>query len=113
MLAGDMLETVSNGLFRSPLHRVADVSSERYSFPFFCGADFDAVIRPITHDIRGARTPRYEALPAGEYLLERLRRDFPYVLERYPAIARPVPEDEGNSPFERRRFLSLSQKHDA
>jgi isopenicillin N synthase-like dioxygenase len=106
LLCGDMLETLSNGLFRSVLHRVGAIPHERYSLPFFAGADFDTVIRPITHAIRGARTPRYPPLYTGEYMLNRLVRDFPY-LAGVSRDRHTLQNHAGDSPFERRRYDSF------
>eukprot|EP00899_Mesostigma_viride_P014331 jgi/Mesvir1/2289/Mv19327-RA.1 len=42
---GDMLERWSNGIFKSTLHRVVNISGrERYSIPFFFEPNFEAVV---------------------------------------------------------------------
>jgi len=113
MIAGDMLETITNGYIRSVLHRVVEINVERYSFPFFCGADFDVTIRPVTRNIRGARGPRYAPVRAGEYLLDRLRRDFPYIRKRHLDDLQITEPQAARSLFETRRFEALGREFDA
>ena len=76
ILAGDMLEVFSNGRFRSLLHRAAgSVRAGRLSIPFFVGADFDAVVRPVVG-------PARDGVVFGHHLMRQLERDFPYLRSR-------------------------------
>jgi hypothetical protein len=44
---GDMTAMWTNGLYKSTEHRVFNSSSRaRYSAPFFCNCDFDAIVKP-------------------------------------------------------------------
>jgi len=82
LLAGDLIETVTNGRIRSAYHRVPDLGSPRLAMPFFAGADYSAVVRPAP-EILGAGPQQREPLAAGPHLLQQLQRDFPYLRERY------------------------------
>lgn len=83
VLAGDLLETITNGRIQSALHRVPDIDGPRFSIPFFAGADYSAIVSPapgMTPDDGIEREP----VCAGPHLLAQLRRDFPYMRDRYP-----------------------------
>jgi isopenicillin N synthase-like dioxygenase len=75
--AGDMLQNVTNGLYKSTTHRVvnpADASSERFSMPCFIHARRDVDLTPLPSCV--ARTGGQAAFPsisAGDYLGVRLR----------------------------------------
>ncbi|MBX3156133.1 MAG: isopenicillin N synthase family oxygenase [Deltaproteobacteria bacterium] len=74
--AGDMLQNVTNGLYRSTTHRVVnptDSSSERYSMPCFIHADRDVDLSPLPSCIARTGAARYPRITAGEYLAQRLR----------------------------------------
>ncbi len=75
--SGDMLQSVTNGLFKSTTHRVVnprDASSERFSMPCFIHPRKDVDLTPIPTAIaRTGGTARYPAVSAGEYLDQRLR----------------------------------------
>ena len=69
---GDLVETYSNGLYRSTLHRVINTSGkERYSIPFFIDMDFDAVVEvvPTCRDLKSAKT--YPSFICGEHKYKR------------------------------------------
>jgi isopenicillin N synthase-like dioxygenase len=80
---GDMLEAWTNGRFRSTLHRVVNVGTERYSIPFFVAADYDAKVAPLKPFVTPGKQPRYETITAGHHLLGNMLRDFGYLRERY------------------------------
>jgi isopenicillin N synthase-like dioxygenase len=75
--AGDMLQNVTNGLYRSTTHRVvnpADATSERFSMPCFVHARLDVDLTPLPSCVaRTGGTPTYPRITAGEYLAQRLR----------------------------------------
>jgi isopenicillin N synthase-like dioxygenase len=71
---GDLLHRWSGGRFKSTLHRVEKRSAaERYSSPFFCAPNWDAVIAPLP----GCEAEEaYEPITAGQWLMK--RRDAEY-----------------------------------
>jgi isopenicillin N synthase-like dioxygenase len=75
--SGDMLQNVTNGLYKSTTHRVVnpgDVTSERFSIPCFIHARLDVDLSPLPSCI--ARTgggAQYPSITAGAYLEQRLR----------------------------------------
>ena len=75
--AGDMLQNVTNGLYRSTTHRVinpTDSTSERFSMPCFIHARRDVDLSPLDSCIaRTGGVRRYAQITAGEYLSQRLR----------------------------------------
>ncbi len=74
--SGDMLQNVTNGLFKSTTHRVVnprDDASERFSMPCFIHARSEIDLTPLTTCVeRTGGTARYPSITAGEYLLRRL-----------------------------------------
>ena len=94
---GDMLEAWSNGALRSTLHRVVNLSPERYSLPYFVAADHGTVIAPFPQLTGPDHPARYEPFTAGAHLERMLIRDFPY-------LRRDAPAESGapiENPFER------------
>lgn len=75
--AGDMLQNVTNGLYKSTTHRVvnpADASSERFSMPCFVHARAECDLAPLPSCVaRTGGTAKYPKITAGEYLIQRLR----------------------------------------
>jgi isopenicillin N synthase-like dioxygenase len=75
--AGDMLQNLTNGLYRSTTHRVVnppDATSERFSMPCFIHPRKDADLTPLPSCVaRTGGRPRYPAITAGDYLDQRLR----------------------------------------
>jgi isopenicillin N synthase-like dioxygenase len=75
--AGDMLQNVTNGLYKSTTHRVVnppDATSDRYSMPCFIHPRKDADLTPLASCVaRTGGTPCYPAITAGAYLDQRLR----------------------------------------
>ena len=96
---GDMLEAWSNGLLRSTMHRVLNLSPERFSLPYFVAADHGAVISPFGELVGAGRPARYEAFTAGAHLERMLMRDFPYLRH---AAKRAGTWTTIENPFERR-----------
>ena len=75
--AGDMLQNVTNGLFKSTTHRVVnppDSRSERFSMPCFIHARREVDLSPLPSCVaRTGGVARYPGVTAGEYLTQRLR----------------------------------------
>lgn len=75
--AGDMLQNVTNGLYKSTTHRVVnpgDSSSERFSMPCFIHARANVDLTPLPSCVaRTGGTAKYPSLTAGQYLEQRLR----------------------------------------
>ncbi len=75
--SGDMLQWLTNGLFRSTTHRVVnptDANESRYSVPFFVHPRPEVDLTPRPECVR--RTggiPRFGAITAAAYLRQRLR----------------------------------------
>jgi len=75
--SGDMMQNLTNGLFRSVTHRVVnpkDSNSRRYSMPMFVHPRNEVDLTP--HPDFVARTggkPKYQSIKAGDYLQQRLR----------------------------------------
>ncbi|MEL6763461.1 MAG: 2OG-Fe(II) oxygenase family protein, partial [Cyanobacteria bacterium J06607_6] len=74
---GDMLQNMTNGLFKSTTHRVTNPSSDRdrrFSLPFFVHPHPAVDLSPLPACIsRTGGVPQFPPLTAGEYLLQRLQ----------------------------------------
>jgi isopenicillin N synthase-like dioxygenase len=75
--AGDMLQHVTNGFFKSTTHRVTNPDndkSRRFSMPFFVHPRGDVDLTPLPSTVaRTGGKALYPNRTAREYLLERLR----------------------------------------
>jgi isopenicillin N synthase-like dioxygenase len=75
--AGDMLQNITNGLYKSTTHRVVnpgDSTSERFSMPCFVHARSEVDLSPLPSCVaRTGGEAKYPKLTAGEYLDQRLR----------------------------------------
>jgi isopenicillin N synthase-like dioxygenase len=75
--AGDMLQNVTNGLYKSTTHRVVnpgDATNERFSMPCFVHARADVDLTPLPSCVaRTGGVARFPGITAGAYLAERLR----------------------------------------
>lgn len=75
--AGDMLQNITNGLYKSTTHRVVnpgDSTSERFSMPCFVHARSEVDLSPLPSCVaRTGGEAKYPRLTAGEYLDQRLR----------------------------------------
>lgn len=88
VLAGDMLQFLTNGRLKSLLHRVVATGEERYSFPFFMNLDFETRLRVLPHYGQSDET-----VVVGHHLLGQLYRDFPYIKRRVDSGEWPVDFD--------------------
>ncbi len=75
--SGDMLQNLTNGLFRSVTHRVVnpkDSTSRRYSMPMFVHPRNEVDLTPHTDFVaKTGGTAKYQSIKAGDYLQQRLR----------------------------------------
>jgi isopenicillin N synthase-like dioxygenase len=84
---GDMTAMWTNGLYKSTEHRVFNSSSKaRYSAPFFCNCDFDAIVEPAAIAAAAASSieesamegaagddgAKYTSVKAGHYIMQKL-----------------------------------------
>ncbi|KAF8993550.1 thymine dioxygenase [Cyathus striatus] len=83
--AGDFLMRWSNDTIKSAVHRVrappALANSEgmipdRYSIPYFCGADMDIVVDCVPGTWSESNPKKYEPISAKEYVLKRLAASY-------------------------------------
>lgn len=73
----DMLQRMSNGLFRSTVHRAINRSGvARYSLPFFFGLDYDAEVAVLPSCVTSERPAQYEPIKAGAYVEQRLSETY-------------------------------------
>ena len=81
---GDMLQALSNGLFKSTTHRVVNldggtdvassVENRRFSLPFFMHPRPDFELTPLPNCIqRTGGQPKFPSQTAGQYLQQRLQ----------------------------------------
>jgi isopenicillin N synthase-like dioxygenase len=75
--AGDMLQNLTNGLYKSTTHRVVnppDAASERFSIPCFIHARAEVDLAPLPSCVaRTGGQATYPRITAGDYLAQRLR----------------------------------------
>ncbi|CAA0409665.1 Oxoglutarate/iron-dependent dioxygenase [Arabidopsis suecica] len=64
---GDTMEVMSNGIYKSPVHRVVlNGKKERISVATFCNADEDKEIQPLNGLVSEARPRLYKAVKKSE-----------------------------------------------
>lgn len=81
---GDMLARWTNQRFVSTPHRVINRSGgDRYSLPYFLDPGMDALIACLPTCTDDAHPPLYEPVRYGDYLVDRLNRNYDY--RRAPA----------------------------
>jgi isopenicillin N synthase-like dioxygenase len=75
----DMLARWTNDRWQSTPHRVKNLSpGDRYSCPYFFDMDLDCTITCLETCNNAANPPRYPPVRYGDYLLERLDRNYAY-----------------------------------
>jgi isopenicillin N synthase-like dioxygenase len=76
---GDMLARWTNNRFVSTPHRVINRSGgDRYSLPYFLDPGMDASIECLPTCTGDANPPKHAPVRYGDYLLERLNRNYDY-----------------------------------
>ncbi len=75
--AGDMLQNLTNGFFKSTTHRVVNPNNSRdrrYSAPFFVHARGDVALNPLASCLEPTGGKQiYPNITADEYLMQRLK----------------------------------------
>ena len=79
---GDMLARWTNNRFVSTPHRVINRSGgDRYSLPYFLDTSMDAQITCLATCTDASRPPQYPPVRFGDYLMERLNKNYDYRLK--------------------------------
>uniref|UniRef100_A0ACD6AAQ7 Uncharacterized protein n=1 Tax=Avena sativa TaxID=4498 RepID=A0ACD6AAQ7_AVESA len=69
VLVGDVVEIISNGVFKSPVHRaMTNAQKERMSVVMFYGPDLDKEIGPAEELTDDSRPARYKKVKGVDYL---------------------------------------------
>ncbi len=90
---GDMMQRWTNDMFRSTPHRVINPPGrERYSFPFFFGANHGTIVRPLGSCCGPDNPPRYPPTHFG-YWVENMHA-YSYVYRHEERGILPNPELE-------------------
>ncbi|HZF86569.1 MAG TPA: 2OG-Fe(II) oxygenase family protein [Burkholderiaceae bacterium] len=85
---GDMLQRWTNGRLVSTPHRVINRSGgDRYSLPYFLDPSMDTLIECLPTCTDAAHPPQHPPVRYGDYLLERLNRNYDYRKPTEPAPA--------------------------
>jgi isopenicillin N synthase-like dioxygenase len=75
----DMLARWTNGRWQSTPHLVRNLSGgDRYSCPYFFDPDMDAMISALPSCVGPDNPPRQPPVRYGDYLLDRLNRNYDY-----------------------------------
>ncbi|GAA5886997.1 hypothetical protein JCM16303_003084 [Sporobolomyces ruberrimus] len=74
---GDQLQRLTNGIFKSTVHRAINRSGlSRMSMPFFFGLDYEANLSVLPNCVSESRPALYEPILAGEYVEKRLAETY-------------------------------------
>lgn len=84
---GDMLARWTNGRLVSTPHRVINRSGgDRYSLPYFLDPSMDTLIECLPTCTDADHPPQHPPVRYGDYLLERLNRNYDYRKPAEPAV---------------------------
>jgi isopenicillin N synthase-like dioxygenase len=76
---GDMMQRWTNDYFVSTPHRVVNRTGRaRYSMPFFYGANYDTIVRPIDRCTGPGNPPRYRPTKCGLWMEAMLAHAYAY-----------------------------------
>lgn len=76
---GDLMARWTNDYFQSTVHRAINSSGrERYSIPFFFGPSSKEMIEVLPSCQSPERPPKYQPIPAGEYIKSRFDDTYEY-----------------------------------
>ncbi|EAN77310.1 iron/ascorbate oxidoreductase family protein, putative [Trypanosoma brucei brucei TREU927] len=75
---GDMMEMWTNGRYRSTKHCVVSRGKERYSIPFFCNPNPNALVKCLDNCYSDTNPPKYPPVKASDWLLKRLADLYSY-----------------------------------
>jgi len=82
----DMLSRWTNGRWQSTPHRVKNLSGgDRYSCPYFFDMSMDSIVEVLPTCRDAAAPPRFPPVRYGDYLIERLDRNYEYRKQPVPA----------------------------
>ena len=80
---GDMLSRWTNGRWQSTPHSVRNISGhDRYSCPFFFDMDMDSTVECVPTCCGEANPPRFLPVRYGDYLMERLNKNYAYRMDK-------------------------------
>jgi len=75
----DMLSRWTNGRWQSTPHRVKNLSGgDRFSMPYFFDMSMDSIVECVPTCRAPDKPARFEAVRYGDYLMERLDRNYAY-----------------------------------
>lgn len=75
----DILMRWSNDILLSTPHRVRNVAGrDRYSAPFFFDPSMDCMVEALPGAVRAGESPRWPTVRYGDYLMERLDKNYVY-----------------------------------
>ncbi|GAA6062790.1 hypothetical protein JCM10212_002159 [Sporobolomyces blumeae] len=84
---GDQLQRITNGVFKSTVHRAINRSGvPRMSMPFFFGLSYDVLLEVLPSCISDSRPAAYEPITAGEYVEKRLAETYVRVEDGQPPV---------------------------
>jgi isopenicillin N synthase-like dioxygenase len=82
----DMLSRWTNGRWQSTPHRVKNLSGgDRYSCPYFFDMSMDSVVEVVPTCNGAAQPAKFPPVRYGDYLIERLDRNYAYRKQAEPA----------------------------
>jgi isopenicillin N synthase-like dioxygenase len=75
---GDTLSMLTNGIFKSTIHRAYNIEGKtRLSIPFFFGVDNEAIVEPIPSCVSETNPSQFNPIQIGAYHRERIHLQYP------------------------------------